>query len=211
MIITKTNIQQVEYDYSTNPPKVTKREHEESQCLYLFRELSESAKQAAMDAAIGDEWENPCGHYALASEDIWAELHYLEEMLDLRFHCGRTNEDVWGEAKGTLIDEPPALDEADCYPSMELREVYDKYRPQLECIYRAMEYAQTIEDDDRRWELEGYADEAWDAVRDTIADRIAEVAHDLLEGELDYYTSWDFWGDWLNDGESLFTIDGVAA
>lgn len=211
MIITKTNIQTVEYDYSTNPPKVTKHEHESAECLYLFNELSESAKRAAMDAAISDEWVNPCGHYAFASEEIWGELHYIEKMLDLRFSCGRTNEDVWGEAKGTCIDEPQTLDEADCYPEMELREVYDKYRPQLECVYRAMEYAQTIEDEDRRWELEGYADEAWDAIRETIAERIAKMARDLLEGELDYYTSWEFWREWLDDGESLFTIDGEAA
>ena len=51
-----------------------------------------------------------------------------------------------------------------------------------------------------RWKAEKLAEQAKDAVEGTIKD--------LIGGVEDYYSSPEFWREWLDDGESRFTRDG---
>lgn len=81
------------------------------------------------------------------------------------------------------------------------------------------------ETDEERRQLEAIADTAAEAAAefDRIAERIEDAAEELtedaaravgntvdglIEAEREYYTSAEFWSEWLNDGETRFTRDG---
>lgn len=51
-------------------------------------------------------------------------------------------------------------------------------------------------------------EETAEELTEEAAHAVGNTVDGLIEGERDYYTSPEFWRDWLNDGETRFTRDG---
>ena len=93
-------------------------------------------------------------------------------------------------------------------------------------VYSDFDYTKwDAETDEERRQLEAIADTAAEAAAEfeRIAERIEDAAEELtedaaravgntidglIEAEHEYYTSAEFWSEWLNDGETRFTRDG---
>ena len=94
---------------------------------------------------------------------------------------------------------------------MDLCGIWNAKLPQMQAIGRAYDFADEIDDEERRWKLIDAADVAWEALVQTIGDEMASYAKQTMRAEQDYYTSHEFWDDWLDDGETWFTREGEAA
>lgn len=76
-------------------------------------------------------------------------------------------------------------------------------RERLEAIQRtAVEGAAAFEDIAER--IENAAEE----LTEDAARAVGNIVDGLIESQHDYYTSPEFWREWLNDGETRFTRDG---
>jgi len=93
-------------------------------------------------------------------------------------------------------------------------------------VYSDFDYTKwDAETDEERRQLEAIADTAAEAAAEfeRVAERIEDAAEELtedaaravgntvdglIEAEHGYYTSAEFWNEWLNDGETRFTRDG---
>lgn len=93
-------------------------------------------------------------------------------------------------------------------------------------VYSDFDYTKwDAETDEERRQLEAIADTAAEAAAEfeRIAERIENAAEELteeaaravgnivdslIEGEHDYYTSAEFWAEWLKDGETRYTREG---
>lgn len=118
-----------------------------------------------------------------------------------------------------------------CY-SMDICDAWNAYAARIIALQEAHEEATA-----RYWLHDENADNAAEngdietveaersraAFYEHMAERIEETAEELteeaaravgntidglIEGEREYYTSAEFWGEWLNDGETRFTRDG---
>lgn len=122
--------------------------------------------------------------------------------------------DKWNEYAPRIIALQEAHEEADeqadVFWSIVSDANWDKYyaetdaeRERLEVIeHAAAEAAGEIED--MRDRIENAAEE----LTEDAAHAVGNIVDGLIESEHDYYTSPEFWRDWLEDGETRFTRDG---
>ena len=79
------------------------------------------------------------------------------------------------------------------------------YEEADEAYYNAPEDS----DEERRYiELRDKCENAAEELTEEAACAVGNVVDGLIEAERDYYTSPEFWREWLNDGETRFTCDG---
>lgn len=122
--------------------------------------------------------------------------------------------DRWNEYARRIIAlqqaHEEATEQADVFWSIVSDANWNKYdaetdaeRERLEAIeHAAAEAAGEI--DDMRDRIENAAEE----LTEEAARAVGNIVDGLIESEHDYYTSPEFWREWLNDGETRFTRDG---
>ena len=204
--ITKTNTVTLEYVDGKEP---IRHEHERvyTTTRMLYHELSPAAKKLAREDAIEQEWQDPWGQYGMTYREIWSELEEIAKETPIRFQTGYSDEDVFAV---TASSSPCAIELKDsgiCW-SMDLCEIWNRRLPLMRMIERAQEFAEGREDYNAYYSLRNAADAAWEALMQRTGDEMASYAKEMMWAERDYYTSHEFWDEWLDDGETWFTAEG---
>lgn len=203
----------------------------------LFGELTPEAQQRAISDAIEEEEEDYySGHTYSDTEEILTCARDLERQqpVGIRqdYGCswyGTARRYRWSTADWQAVTE--ATDDGICW-SMDLCDVWNEYARRIVTLQEGHEEAT-----DRAWIHHENADTAHDngareieeaerqraSIYEDIAERIEETAEELteeaaravgntvdslIESQRDYYTSADFWREWLDDGETRFTPQG---
>lgn len=219
---------------------ITRDHNAQTSTAYLFHELSEAAKDRAVNDAINEE-DREYYEYGVygASQTGASEYEIWEAAEDLEKHqpviierdqggtpYGRARRYRWSTPNWEAVTEQQHT--GICW-SMDICDVWNAYARRIVVLQEGHEEA-TAE----LWKHEEAAAEAMSrelkeheldqcAECDHIAQRCEDIAEELteeaaqavgnaidglIESERDYYTSPEFWEEWLDDGEARFTRDG---
>lgn len=122
--------------------------------------------------------------------------------------------DAWNRYAPRIIElqqaHEEATEQADVFWSIVSDANWTKYyaendaeRERLEVIeHAAAEAAGEIED------MRDRIKDAAEELTEDAARAVGNIVDGLIESQYDYYTSPEFWREWLNDGETRFTRDG---
>ena len=235
MIITTTYTQRltITTDDAGNVT-TTRTDTANTSAAYLFGELTPEAQARAIRDAIEDEEENYYTSYTyFDTEEILECARDFEKQqpVDIRqdYGCswyGKARAHGWSEPYEEVTE---ATDNGICW-SMDICDMWNTYAPRIIALQEAIEEAadmsgklwdaaQEAERDDAETEARaGYQQAekileactcAADALTTEAAQAVGSVVDGLIESQHDYYTSAEFWREWLEDGETRFTRDGA--
>lgn len=193
---------------------------------YLFSELCEEAKARAISDAIEEEQRDYCeyGTYGtsqtgMSEAEIWDAAETLAEHQPIHIDT-----DAGGSPYGTarrygwsVADWESVTEEqhTGIVYSMDICDKWNEYAAQIIALQEAYEeatdkayFADTQEEQDAYNDIAERIENAAEELTEDAAHAVGNVVDGLIESEHDYYTSPEFWRDWLNDGETRFTRDG---
>jgi hypothetical protein len=183
-------------------PRRTETRRTETVDLFHYDELSPDAKRAACEEAIESEWQDPFGHFAFAGEDMYRAVQGIEKQTPLTFESYGYANDVC--VKYIRESDPDAYtldDDGECY-SIDLCELWNKHLPEMQRIAKRFE-----NEDGDDYDYGAY--EEWQSLMRSIGDDMARYITRTLDAEQEYYTSVEFWDEWLSDGDEWFTMEGA--
>lgn len=202
-IITRIDI--VEYDHNDivdGGPRKTEIHKENIEDIFLYSELSPTAKEAVRNDAIDSEWRDPCGHYSMACDDVWRAVQGIEKQTPFRFKTGYNEADAFVTMRCASDPDAYTLDDnGECY-SIDLCEIWNKHMPEMERISKDFDGFDGDPCDSRAYK-------EWEKLLGSIGDDMASYIRKTLDAERDYYTSHEFWDEWLDDSDEYFTKDGM--
>ena len=228
MIITTTYTQRLTVTTDDSGTVTTRRAYSaDTHTAYLFEELSPEAQAHAIEEAIEDEERTYCSGYSWTSQtgiseaDIWEAARDLEkgQPIDLSHDAGGS---PYGTARGTWWSHPADWERVTeqrhtgvCY-SMDLCDTWNAYAARIIALQEGYEDADAAyydapdgSDEKSKWEsVRDRCETAAEALTEEAARAVGDMIDSLIEGEHDYYTSPEFWRDWLSDGETRFTRGG---
>ena len=193
---------------------------------YLFSELSEEAKARAISDAIEEEERDyyKYGTYGtsqtgMSEAEIWDAAETLAEHQPV--HIGT---DAGGSPYGTarrygwsVADWESVTEEqhTGIVYSMDICDKWNEYAARIIALQQAHEeaedkayFADTQEEQDAYNDIAERIENAAEELTEDAAHAVGNVVDGLIEAERDYYSSPEFWREWLDDGETRFTRDG---
>lgn len=181
--------------------------------LYQFGQLNADAQKRAIEDAIDKEVSDPCGHYTFYRDDIFEAVREFESLTPISIDCGRCDWDTYALVGDACPDAYTIKDNGDIY-SMDICSFWNSRINDMHVITRAIEYADSIYDADAPERYQNIIDQAqcaYDSILQSIGDDVARYVSHQLNDAFDYCTSEEFWREYLDDGDTLFTEDGTIA
>lgn len=193
---------------------------------YLFSELSPEAQARAIQDAIDEEQRDyyKYGIYGtsqsgMSESEIWDAAEDLAKHQPV--HIGT---DAGGSPYGTarryrwsVADWGSVTEQADtgiCW-SMDICDVWNAYAARVIALQEGHEeaedkayFADTQEEQDAYNDIAERIEAAAEELTEEAARAVGDTIDGLIESERDYYTSPEFWREWLRDGDERYTRDG---
>lgn len=194
---------------------------------YYFTELTPEAQQRAIDDAIEEERRDyyEYGTYGasqtgISEAKIWDAAETLAKHQPM--HIGN---DAGGTPYGTarrygwsVADWESVTEESDtgiCW-SMDICDAWNAYAVRIIALQEAHEeaedkayFADTQEEQDAYNDIAERIENAAEELTEEAARAVGDVVDGLIEAERDYYSSAEFWREWLADSDDRYTRDGA--
>lgn len=216
---------------------ITRTSSADTVTAYLFTELSPEAQARAIQDAITSEMSEPYGMTYFDEEEIWSCARDLEKQQPVYLGTdaggspyGSARRYRWSTPDWEAVTE--AEDDGICW-SMDMCDTWNAYAARIIALQEAHEEATA-----RAWTHDTAADTASDngaheieeaerrraTFYDDMAERIEDAAEELtedaaravgnivdglIESARDWYTSHEFWREWLTDSDDRYARDGA--
>lgn len=190
---------------------------------YRFTELSPEAQARAISDAIEEETSAE-GYWC--SQTYFAESEIIDAAKELEKHqpieIAQDQGCSWyGTASGAHWWKPIKWESVTeeqhtgiCW-SMDICDVWNRYAARIIALQEAHEeaedrayFADTQEEQDAYNDMAERIENAAEELTEEAARAVGDVIDGLIEAEREYYSSEEFWREWLADGDDRYTRDG---
>lgn len=205
---------------------ITRTATADTSTAHFFRELDEAAQARAVRDAIEEEERDyyEYGTYGtsqtgMSEAEIWdaAETLAAHQPIHIGTDAGGSPYGTarrygWSVAAWESVTEEQ--DTGICW-SMDICDTWNRYAARIVALQEAHEeatdrayFADTQEEQDAYNDMAERIEETAEELTEEAARAVGDTVDGLIEAERDYYTSPEFWREWLTDSDDRFTRDG---